>query len=426
MKDLVDHIRTVHFTVFVVALILTVALHGERRPRLDRAASDAEAILLLQERWLQVSNGLIKAADTVIDHSFVVTDAQGLDVVVHRETGLYATQSSDAGSGRPVIFEVRRRWIYVDETEPDENPGWGESEELLDRLPDPWKNFGEFVKFWDDFHNGNRAFLPFMLATKGGAAYCQGVKRSPGNKVKDEPPVTAFLVPAATHKGGWRLSAHVEIMGHDVNVHKQGCDFAPLHLPSIKLDLGSIFAEIAPQAKKWGIGKSDDEFKELIAETKYLKALPLDQLAGALRERANSDTERVELFQAKLPVEAMATYGALVLIISQFYLLAHLLELRRVARTVPRPDWPTGYVGLYEDRLIFALTIAFTALWPPFPLLLVVGGRTIIGSSLYFAWTALTISSAIAIASVATLTLIRRTEAPRGTNDGGIGADLAQ
>jgi hypothetical protein len=76
--------------------------------------------------------------------------------------------------------------------------------------------------------------------------------------------------------------------------------------------------------------------------------LPLDQLAGALRERANSDTERVELFQAKLPVEAIASYGAFVLIISQFYLLAHLLELRRMAQALPRPDWPTGYVGLYK------------------------------------------------------------------------------
>jgi hypothetical protein len=52
----------------------------------------------------------------------------------------------------------------------------------------------------------------------------------------------------------------------------------------MKLDLANIFAEIAPQAKKWGNGKSDDEFQELIAKTKYLEELLLKQLAGALRE----------------------------------------------------------------------------------------------------------------------------------------------
>ena len=75
-------------------------------------------------------------------------------------------------------------------------------------------------------------------------------------------------------------------------------------------------------------------------------------------DRANADTDRIELFQAKLPVSTIAIYGSLVLFICQFYLLAHLLELRSMARVQAAAQWPTGYVGLYRNPLIFWFTNA--------------------------------------------------------------------
>jgi hypothetical protein len=49
MKDLVEHIRTVHFTVLVVTLVLIASLQIENRRPLERAAADAEAIATLQK-----------------------------------------------------------------------------------------------------------------------------------------------------------------------------------------------------------------------------------------------------------------------------------------------------------------------------------------------------------------------------------------
>jgi hypothetical protein len=66
MKELVDHIRTVHFTVFVVALVLTIAARGHKKPQLERAASDAEAILLLEQKLPAVNEALVKEVDKAL------------------------------------------------------------------------------------------------------------------------------------------------------------------------------------------------------------------------------------------------------------------------------------------------------------------------------------------------------------------------
>ncbi len=401
MKDLVEHIRTVHFTVFLVALILTIALRGPTKPHLERAASDAEAILLLEQKWQQVSDVFGKAADAESNGPRLI-DMSGVQEVFF-EPGMYEVRGLSVYPNRPVIFEIPKRWVYVDGAEKDETIGWGESQELFDKLPSPWKTLKEFLKFWDDHQDGTRAFLPFEFATRNGITNCNAVK-----SVTEKHEVTAFLVPHSKFKEGWRLWTSLEAMDRDVNKYKTACEFADLPVNPLRINLGNIFGGIASQAKQWGTGKSGDEFKDLIAESKYLDEMPLKQLAVVLRERANTDTERVELFQAKIPVEALATYGALVLVICQFYLLAHLLELRRLTKSTVRPDWPTGYIGLYENRFIFVFTLISMAVWPPLPIMLLARSATTDRFSRYFAWSALIASTAIAIASAVTLAVIRK------------------
>jgi hypothetical protein len=189
--------------------------------------------------------------------------------------------------------------------------------------------------------------------------------------------------------------------------------------------VGAIFAGIAPQAKKWENGQSKDEFTDLLAESKYLEDLPVDRLAGSLRERANVDTDQVELFQAKLPVEAIATYGALVLITCQLYLLAHLIELRRLAQRIDRDNWPSGYIGLYENRLLSVCIFITLVAWPPFPLFLL--ARTARDKfSLYYGWSALVVSTVVALVSAITLALVRKTNTARATKDNVVVADGAK
>src|SRR5262249_11931867 len=146
MKDLVDHVRTVHFTVFVVALILTMALRGRTRPQLDRAATDAEAILLLQQQWPQVREAFTKMANIASNGPLAVMEPTGRHLL-ETALGRYSAREYSAYPNRQMTFDVEATWIYVDGSEPDENIGWGESQELFERRPMPWKTLIEFRKF---------------------------------------------------------------------------------------------------------------------------------------------------------------------------------------------------------------------------------------------------------------------------------------
>jgi FtsH-binding integral membrane protein len=115
---------------------------------------------------------------------------------------------------------------------------------------------------------------------------------------------------------------------------------------------------------------SKEQFSDLLSASRYLEDLPLHSLAAALRQRADTDTDRVELFQAKLPATAIPTYGSLILLVCQFYLLGHLLELRRRLSTDLTEPWPSGYLGLYPDRLMSGFAIASLSAFPPIPLLM--------------------------------------------------------
>lgn len=350
MKDLVDHIRTVHFTVLVVALMLTAALQFEKRRPLERAAADMEAILHLGQHWRETTTRLETAADEIMDHvSVVVQPPPGVEVVFP-ERGLYQTL---APKSRELKF-LAKRWIYVDETEEDD-------EELLDRLPKKWTNLQQFLDFWDRVHDGRAAFIPLVLGYTKEAPDCNVITKS----AKDER--SSFLVPKSTRneKGQWSIASIVE----DVR-HQAICEFPSIAVPKLSLDLPQVLVGVAPQAANWGTGKSSAEFSELIMQAKNLETSSLDGLAAALRERANSDTERIELFQAKLPTATIAVYGSLVLIICQVYLLAHLLELRGMVRALARLEWATGYVGLYKNSFIFLFTVASITVWPLIPIAL--------------------------------------------------------
>jgi len=353
MKDLVDHVRTVHFTVLVVALILIAALQFEKRRSLERAADDAEAILHLAQRWRDTLAHLTADVDVIMESNLIVAQPSGIELVFP-ERGVYRVPARKRRKGEPVLdFRVTKKWIFVDNVEDDEA-------ELHDKMPKQWTNLQQFFDFWDAFHDGRAAFLPLVLGFRKGAADCNAIDKT------SQDTVNSFLFPKSKRVGtDWSIIATVEEQQHEPI-----CQFPEIRVPTALLDLPHALVGVVPQAAKWGTGKSSEEFRELIEQTKYFESTPLDSLYDALRERANTDTDRIELFQAKLPVSTIAIYGSLVLFICQLYLLAHLLELRSMARVQTALEWPTGYVGLYGNRSIFWFTIASITVWPLVPITL--------------------------------------------------------
>lgn len=117
MKDLVDHIRTVHFTVLIVALVLTIALQWHKKPQLERAASDAQAILLLDQKWSRIEDAFRKPTEL---HAAVRTPSKGARLAGIRP-GRYMLRGYTVYPHRPVTFSVPTTWIYVDATKTAES-----------------------------------------------------------------------------------------------------------------------------------------------------------------------------------------------------------------------------------------------------------------------------------------------------------------
>jgi hypothetical protein len=397
MKDLVEHIRTVHFTVLVVALILTAALQIEKRRTMERAASDAEAILLLSQRWDETSTVLSSAITA--HHPPGPSSSDGTPINSDNpHPGLYSVGSSDG----PRKFRLRQSWVYV-----NQSPRVGS---MADYKISAWSTLKEFLAFWDGIHDGKQVFLPIKLVPDPKNAFCKNIQKVPESEAEDDE--DADLVFEAQKSANddvtWSLHSSVDTVVGENNRKVASCAFKPINVRPIAIDqsLALVFMQLTPQAQNWGTSDSRSEFPELIDAAKHLEDLPLANLAQTLRERANQDTDKIELFQAKLPASAIPTFGSLILILCQFYLLAHLAELRRMSRETKPSETPTGYIGLYQNPLIFVFTIVSLVIFPVIPL--IIESRQNLGTSRQIAIGEAALSLLLGLCCSFVLCLIRR------------------
>ncbi|MGF7179136.1 hypothetical protein [Tunturiibacter psychrotolerans] len=363
MKDLVEHIRTVHFTLLVVALVLTAALQFEKKRPLERAADDAEAILQLTERWQETVSSIYRQLDIQASEDHLRFPKIPEDGSVLPKPGFYDLAVMNRGKivdGYRAQLTITEHWIFFN--------GKHQSPERVSGSVPQWTTLSDFLGFWDDVHNGKSVFLPLILGSDPkDSGYC-------GKLLPHTRPSSDFVL--GNGKLFYLISGptkHLEIETWAVQPmidEADGCNFTTVDLFQENVSLAHVFQKLIPHAFQWGNRDSADEFAELISAAKYYEDTPLPHLASALRDRANTDTERIELFQAKLPTSAIPTFGSVVLLCCQFYLLAHLLELRDMAQRDQDEAWPTGYIGLYKNQLVFAFTIITLTILPQVPLLL--------------------------------------------------------
>jgi hypothetical protein len=351
MKDLVEHIRAVHFTVLVIALILTAALQIEKQRPLERAASDAEAILLISQRWQQMLSVLNKE----------IKSPAWTPVGMHQATTVNSK----------LIFGVRSDWIYVRDHDP---------QPYSTGKFNPWLTLNDFLNFWEGIRNGKDAFLGVQLNDRSNLSNgCRDEKKIGTGLPPDREDLgnlfvdLVFTVGAKGQvwKGAWPVQPSLRAQPFtDTSKTHDLCHFDPYDADPLSVDIAQVFKAVAPQAEHWGTGDTKAEFSELIEASKHLGNTPLDDLANSLRDRANQETDRIELFQAKLPASAIPTYGSLILIFCQIYLLAHLVELREVASASKSTELPTGYIGLYRHQLIYVFTFLSLTIVPIIPLVI--------------------------------------------------------
>jgi hypothetical protein len=375
MKDLVDHIRTVHFTLLAVSLILLAALQIPRKRPLEKAADDAEAIYLISQQSLAVSDAVKNQLNDILTRFPYPVRTTGEDKPTLAAEESYHFEYIKSGD-RTVEGTFSIGYPYVGAFPPpvdsSDTTRWTYPTEY--GVPG-FTSLKQFMELWDEkadekAREGRRAILPLYLSIGS-----KSVK--PVSGIPRLPPCRAFRpLGASSHAKGEDqvfLRAHKNKEDWDVIpfvVSPIGvgiCAFQKVTVYSINVDLPRALRSVNPQAFKWGNGSFSQEFSDLLRVSKYLEEAPLGNLASALRDRADEEPEKIELFQAKLPASIIPTYGILILILCQLYLLAHLFELKRLAGGAERQEWPTGYIGLYQSLSVFVFVIISLTVFPLMP-----------------------------------------------------------
>jgi hypothetical protein len=187
MKDLVEHIRTIHFTILVVALALTAALQIEHRRPLERAAADAEAILLLRQRWDETFNAIDKAVNEQIDSNAPLF--QGDNKVIIEPRLHYHVQEVIKGTGLVSIgFVGSSRWALI-QPEPD---GSYRTTDYLNY----WQTLNDFRRFWDGIVV-EPLFVPVVLSRSAPTDTSCGNLRFDRGNGKKETDVASDVFPEA-------------------------------------------------------------------------------------------------------------------------------------------------------------------------------------------------------------------------------------
>jgi hypothetical protein len=361
MAELVDHIRTVHFTVLIVAFTIMIALGVDNQRALGRAAGDAESILHMVEDWDDTVSAIDK--EVKANASKAKPISQGIDssAVVLPEAALYQTRflRGKLGDAYPKVFNVKTAWVFVVLNK----DGSGEAKPIS-----RWATLNDFLEFWDGQVDGKSVFLPVILQPSEGISHCHDIRVR--GALSDQNGVGTITYSINENQDG-RYQMDPIVTGPPFAPGlppQQACDFRTLETFPIETDLGHAFHRAGLSDRRWGNRKSGEEFPELISASKQLRNSPLADLSSALRDRINADPGRIELLQAQMPASAIPTYGSVILVVCQLYLLAHLFELQRLTEHSNPSREPTGYIGLYFGAIPRILTILSLAGLPPYAL----------------------------------------------------------
>jgi len=365
-KDLVEQVRTVHFTVLLISFVMLVAGLAPNHRQITRAYDQALAI-------------------------------KSLTVSVNEDSGFQLLDEAEAAS----IVSIGDHQELILETF-DPNDVKKEQDRLtveklvLDRGGARLKQHGSYqFGTLNDFRN---------LWENPPIVY--GLRSSVG--------VTAPLHPSQCiviqHRkgvhglGGLDSCKPVGITQESIDC-EVGISEGPVvrctwPIPGIALvhgDASAFRTRILPGISK-ASGNFTTDFPELAEQARDQMSSPLDSIVTTLAARSEGPSDRIEILGAKIPLENIAMTGALLLVSAQLYLLMHLTELGRRLKEQSDSIPPVGFIGLYPQRwtrMIFVVSLSLPVVAETYALFRTWGGDIsrlainvpiIIGSSALMLW----------------------------------------
>lgn len=358
LKDLVEHIRTVHFTVLVIALAMTAAMQiRPNRYAYEVAAADARAVQLINSNWEILNKAIDSYVDVALKNALAQSPEQAF---LAKGGGNYAVEFTDQTTGRPfkAEFFVKWNWVHV----------WGKDNVYLAMETFPIATtLNEFRGIWDEQQNTINGFYAVILEQGFDKESCGTWELRSVGKQNVEKGYAQIQLEFSTDLSKDGVLSIRPILKYDALRH---CTFASVK--GVKADV-----DIAPEARNWVRGRSDQAFPQLIAEAtnEHIEDTPLVKFAQIIEARADVEPEKIQLFGAEIYLSAIPIIGGILLILSECYLLAHLSELLRLVKNSESSEWAIGYIGLYPNSITFVFTVISLTAFPISPFLVVQNGQ---------------------------------------------------
>lgn len=407
MRELVEHIRTVHFALVLVSCVLTATAVSRSTRSLDQALRDASAILTLNTTAArqEIASAMEKEGATIQTVRQLVPAAEAR--VARLRTPLPRQAPPRRNPGDPAVapgatmslnaraFPAEGDWAGLTQYEPwialrqgttvfaSPYPGWlylrrrdageptplsGRSARSLDRKKDEgdgsrlvkipsWDTLAEFIRYWDGVPT--LVETPVVLADGfGRTTSCGDDSEQRTFEVTPPQPATEMLL----YRTDWddreqkmwvesvlRLDMFVEVL--DCVFDRNEARYLDARAVLVKaLRAANPDQSGSVLARGSSLAPFSVAFSDLDSQTTNLKNMILTDLVEELLRRSDEAQGSLEIIGATFPAGIIGWVGATAVVGCLLYLLMHLNEL--LARLTRSPEMlSAGYIGVYQHWL---------------------------------------------------------------------------
>jgi hypothetical protein len=368
---LAEHLRTVHLTLQLVALVLFVAALEVPKAPFQRAFDDSMGILYLSEHFSAWNKLPFDRATSLAEHNshhfalrIVIEPKDKVIVEALRNAPQLASWNS---------LDLSDQVLLVTVSDPLHPTGLNDDHRL------PFKTLDEFETFWDT----TKPKVYQLSYVDEDSLKCTGHGQTLAkSRIRIEPldrlanPTDIVSPFGHIQYNGWTIEDKDEAIPvgsvHFEMVMASADCAVRIRLRQLDIDGRDEAAVVAGRQKVWTRDSYNMVFSDLSEQTKNIAQLPVRNISDEMRKRLVLEGERFEVFGAKIPAELITILGPVLLLLCEMYLILHLREFRRTIESGPLAEVPSGYVGFYPGRLNYLVTassvsvpvvVAYGALW---------------------------------------------------------------
>lgn len=378
-KDFVEHVRTVHFTLVLVASVLIIAGTNFQSARTSVALTQIQQIAKLERDWRTVPTKLYERA--MLDSKLETAWEEPLAIVLPKD--IYKEGEIDVYLNVPEdVIVAPRTWQFGGAT-----------------LPTELSNLSQFRDFWNMLNEGLTLVLPEPPKIPASCDEMVRLEYTDGSRdllldqdesavEEDEKPKCIAGNGILSAMVGPRFDLKYDLVASGPNIMKDRIldlwvsmriPVEKLALPRRKdtkavvatsaIGLNPVFVTIHEDYltrlffNDWKRGNFDAAFPELRTVSADISTLEINDAIHRLELLAASSERSVSVLGFTIPLPQLSQWGVLVLLSVQLYLWLHLHELA----TRIRPDaegWNVAWIGFYRTRAAIAIIVLSCFLLP--------------------------------------------------------------